>query len=308
MKISIKDYRVGSNEKVRLKKWPTRVKPVYKSEQQAEKLMAEHRTELNELQNLLFASDRYALLLIFQAMDAAGKDGAIKHVMSGVNPQGTQVFSFKHPSAEELDHDFLWRTSRSLPERGRIGIFNRSYYEEVLIVRVHPEILQGERLPEKMNPDTVWDQRFRSINDLEKHLHRNGTRIVKFFLHISKEEQRKRFLARIDDPDKNWKFSSGDVKERRYWPQYMEAYEACLSETSTADAPWYVIPADDKLTARILVSKVVTETLNDMKMSYPMTDAMRKQELAAMRAVLAREEDSIHKQAVASKRRPVPTR
>jgi PPK2 family polyphosphate:nucleotide phosphotransferase len=199
------------------------------------------------------------------------------------------VFSFKHPSAEELDHDFLWRTSRSLPERGRIGIFNRSYYEEVLIVRVHPEILQGERLPEDLNQDAVWDQRYRSINDLERHLCRNGTRVVKFFLHLSKEEQRKRFLARIDDPNKNWKFSSADIKERRYWSQYQEAYEACLSATSTEHAPWYVVPADDKESARLIVSKIVVETLRDMKMSYPKADATRKQELLGIRELLVRE-------------------
>jgi PPK2 family polyphosphate:nucleotide phosphotransferase len=289
MKIAIKDFRVGSKEKVRLKKWPTRIKPVYESKQSYEKELAKHHAELSELQNLLYATDRYALLLIFQAMDAAGKDGVIKHVMSGVNPQGTQVFSFKHPSAEELDHDFLWRTSRSLPERGRIGIFNRSYYEEVLIVRVHPEILQGERLPEDLDQDAVWDQRYRSINDLERHLCRNGTRVVKFFLHLSKEEQRKRFLARIDDPNKNWKFSSADIKERRYWSQYQEAYEACLSATSTEHAPWYVVPADDKESARLIVSKIVVETLRDMKMSYPKADATRKQELLGIRELLVRE-------------------
>jgi PPK2 family polyphosphate:nucleotide phosphotransferase len=290
MKISIKAYRVRHKDKVQLKKWPTKVKAVYKSKADYEKILGEARTELSELQNLLYASDRHALLLIFQAMDAAGKDGVIKHVMSGVNPQGTQVFSFKHPSAEELDHDFLWRTTRSLPERGRIGIFNRSYYEEVLIVRVHPEILEGERLPEyDLSEEEVWEQRYKSINDLEKHLHRNGTRVVKFFLHISKEEQRKRFIARIDDPSKNWKFSSGDVKERKYWPQYSFAYQECISATSTEHAPWYVIPADDKETARLLVSKVVVETLRDMKMKYPITDATRKAELQAMRTLLEQE-------------------
>ncbi len=296
MKLSTKDYRVHSGEKVRLKKRPTRVRAAYASKQHYERLLAEDRAGLSELQNLLYASDRYALLLIFQAMDAAGKDGVIKHVMSGVNPQGTQVFSFKHPSAEELDHDFLWRTTRSLPERGRIGIFNRSYYEEVLIVRVHPEILQGERLPEhRLSEEEIWEQRYKSINDLEKHLHRNGTRIVKFFLHLSKEEQRKRFLARIDDPDKNWKFSSGDVKERRHWPQYHEAYEACLSATSTNHAPWYVIPADDKQMARLLVARVVVETLRDMKMAYPTTDATRKTELLAMRKLLQEEDSRLKK-------------
>jgi len=288
MKINCKDYRVKPNAKVRLKKWPTRVKSVYRSKEDYQALLGKHRTDLSELQDLLYASDRDALLLIFQAMDAAGKDGVIKHVMSGVNPQGTQVYSFKHPSAEELDHDFLWRTTRSLPERGRIGIFNRSYYEEVLIVRVHPEILQGERLPsEAFDHDGIWEQRYRSINDLEQHLHSNGTRVVKFFLHLSKEEQRQRFLARIDDPNKNWKFSSADVKERQYWSQYMEAYEACLSATSTDNAPWYVVPADDKENARLIVSKIVVETLRDLKMSYPTTDATRRKELKGIRQVLA---------------------
>ena len=287
MKITTKDYRVKPDSNVRLKKWPTRTKPVYSSKAQYQTLLSKHRAELNELQNLLYASDRHALLLIFQAMDAAGKDGVIKHVMSGVNPQGTQVFSFKHPSAEELDHDFLWRTSRCLPERGRIGIFNRSYYEEVLIVRVHPEILQGERLPEEpLDHDRIWKQRYRSINDLELHLHRNGTRVVKFFLHVSQEEQRKRFLERIDDPNKNWKFSSADVKERKYWPQYMEAYEACLSATSTSNAPWYVVPADDKENARLIVSKIVVETLSELKMTFPVSDVTRQKELLAIRGLL----------------------
>ncbi len=295
MKISVKDYRVKPNGKVRLKKWPTRVAPVYESKAQYETLLGKHRAELNELQTLLYASDRHALLLIFQAMDAAGKDGVIKHVMSGVNPQGTQVFSFKHPSTEELDHDFLWRTTRSLPERGRIGIFNRSYYEEVLIVRVHPEILQGERLPSEASEHGIWEQRYRSINDLERHLHRNGTRVVKFFLHLSKDEQRQRFLDRIDDPNKNWKFSSADVKERQYWPQYMEAYEACLSATSTDNAPWYVVPADDKQNARLIVSKIVVETLRDMKMSLPKTDVTRQKELQKIRQVLATPKDAPRK-------------
>ncbi|MGA9993623.1 MAG: PPK2 family polyphosphate kinase, partial [Thiobacillaceae bacterium] len=214
--------------KVKLKKWPTLVKPVYQSKEQYQELLGKHVGELSTLQQLLYASNHYALLLIFQAMDAAGKDGAIKHVMSGVNPQGCQVFSFKHPSATELEHDFLWRTSQCLPERGRIGIFNRSYYEEVLIVRVHPEILQGQGLPDGLvDEKTIWQNRYRSIVDLENHLNRNGTRIIKFFLHLSEEEQRRRFLDRIDEPEKNWKFSLADVEERKFWNQYMQAYEAC---------------------------------------------------------------------------------
>jgi PPK2 family polyphosphate:nucleotide phosphotransferase len=290
MNIDIDDFRVKPGKTVKLKKWPTRVAPVYESKDHYRELLGKHRGELSELQNLLYATDRHSLLLIFQAMDAAGKDGVIKHVMSGVNPQGTQVFSFKHPSAEELDHDFLWRTSRNLPERGRIGIFNRSYYEEVLIVRVHPEILHAQRLPDEALRDAeIWEQRFASINGLERHLHRNGTRIAKFFLHLSKEEQRRRFLERIDDPDKNWKFSSGDIKERQFWPQYMQAYEACLSATSTKESPWYVVPADDKENARLIVSKIVVETLRELKMNFPKTDPARKKELTAMRRILTAE-------------------
>ena len=221
MKINSKDFRVPPGKKVDLKKWPTRVKPVYKSKKQYQGLLGEQVEELSTLQRLLYASDRYAVLLIFQAMDAAGKDGDIRHVMSGVNPQGCQVFSFKHPSAMELEHDFLWRTTRSLPERGRIGIFNRSYYEEVLIVRVHPEILRSQGLPDELlDEKTIWEERYRSIVNLENHLYRNGTRIIKLFLHLSKEEQRKRFLERIDEPDKNWKFSLADIEERKFWKHY----------------------------------------------------------------------------------------
>ena len=246
------------------------MKPICKSKKGYHKLLEEHVEELSSLQRLHYASNHYAVLLIFQAMDAAGKDGAIRHVMSGVNPQGCQVFSFKQPSAEELEHDFLWRTTRRLPERGRIGIFNRSYYEEVLIVRVHPEILRSQGIPEELlDEKTIWEERYRSILDLEEHLHRNGTRIIKFFLHLSKDEQRKRFLERIDEPDKNWKFSRSDMHERKYWNQYMQAYEACLTATSTHHAPWYVVPADDKENARLIVSQIILDTLNDLKMSYP---------------------------------------
>jgi PPK2 family polyphosphate:nucleotide phosphotransferase len=239
-------------------------------------------------QSLLHASNSHCLLLIFQAMDAAGKDSAIEHVMSGVNPQGCQVFSFRHPSAEELQHDFLWRTTRNLPERGRIGIFNRSYYEEVLIVRVHPEILEGERIPDGLaGKRDVWEQRYKSILGLERHLHRNGTQVVKFFLHLSKEEQRKRFLARIDEPGKNWKISLADIEERKFWKQYMKAYEACLSATSTRHTPWYVIPADDKLNARLIIAHVVLDALKKLRMSYPEPDATRRKELLAIRRRLA---------------------
>jgi PPK2 family polyphosphate:nucleotide phosphotransferase len=222
-------------------------------------------------------------------MDAAGKDGAIKHVMSGVNPQGCQVFSFKTPSAEELGHDFLWRTTYRLPERGRIGIFNRSYYEEVLIARVHPEILDSQRLPPELrDPRTFWDGRYRSIVDLEKHLHRNGTRIVKFFLHVSKEEQRRRFLARIDEPAKNWKFSMADIAERRRWGDYMKAYEDCLAATTSAHAPWYVIPADNKEDARLIISQVLLKVLGGLKMNYPEPTPQRRKELKAIRRLLAK--------------------
>src|SRR5271166_5991192 len=224
-KINTDDFRVRPGKKVDLDKWPTKGKPFHSSKQECESLLKEHIEKLSALQSLLYASNCYAVLLIFQAMDAAGKDSAIQHVMSGINPQGCQVFSFKHPSAEELEHDFLWNATRKLPERGRIGIFNRSYYEEVLIVRVHPEILSGEGLPEELlDQEGIWRDRYRSIVNLEEHLHRSGTRIIKFFLHLSKEEQRRRFLKRIDEPEKNWKFSLADVEERRYWKLYMKAY------------------------------------------------------------------------------------
>ena len=289
MKIHTKDFRVREGDEVDLEKWPTKVDAVYKSKEQYQKLLEEHVAQLSLQQQLLYSTNRHAILLIFQAMDAAGKDGAIRHVMSGVNPQGCQVFSFKHPSAAELEHDFLWRTSRDLPERGRIGIFNRSYYEEVLIVRVHPEILLGEGLPDTPHDDkTVWRDRYRSIADLEKHLHVNGTRIVKFYLHLSKEEQRKRFLERIDEPEKNWKFSLADIEERKFWKHYMTAYGECLSATSTRDAPWYVVPADDKENARLIVSKIVLDTFEGLEMAYPKTSGKREQELQSIREQLAK--------------------
>ncbi|MCB8932929.1 MAG: polyphosphate kinase 2 family protein [Chthonomonadaceae bacterium] len=289
MKIQTKPFRIGEGESVDLGKCPTRVKPFYKSKGDYKDLLEKHIEKLSALQNLQYAHNQYALLAIFQAMDAAGKDGAIKHVMSGVNPQGCQVFSFKHPSAQELDHDFLWRTTRCLPERGRIGIFNRSYYEEVLVVRVHPEILQGQGLPkEDLEDPEIWDHRMRSMVDLEKHLNRNGTKVVKFFLHVSKEEQRRRFLARIEDPEKNWKFSPGDLAERAHWNEYMAAYEACLGATSTNHAPWYAVPADDKYNARLIVSQVIVETLEGLKMTYPEAEA-HGDELAACRQQLEAE-------------------
>ncbi|MGB8278926.1 MAG: ADP-polyphosphate phosphotransferase [Methylovirgula sp.] len=287
MEINTKDFRVHEGDEVDLEKWPTKVDPVYKSKDQYEKILQEHVAQLSAQQRLLYAANRHAILLIFQAMDAAGKDGAIRHVMSGVNPQGCQVFSFKHPSPAELEHDFLWRTTRDLPERGKIGIFNRSYYEEVLIVRVHPEILRSEGIPDTPHDDeSVWHNRYRSIVDLERHLHGNGTRILKFYLHLSKEEQRKRFLARIDEPEKNWKFSLADIEERKFWKQYMKAYEECLSATSTLDTPWYVVPADDKESARLIVSQIVLDTFEGLKMTYPETTAERRQELLEIRKQL----------------------
>ena len=287
MTIHPKHFRVPEGETVDLRKRTTIVDPFYESKEDYEKQLAEHVERLSALQQLHFAASKHAVLLIFQAMDAAGKDGAIRHVMSGVNPQGCQVFSFKHPSATELLHDFLWRTTRDLPERGRIGIFNRSYYEEVLIVRVHRSILHSEAIPDAPHHDSkVWEERFRSINDLERHLHANGTRVVKIFLHLSKEEQRKRFLARIDEPDKNWKFSDADVQERKFWKQYRHAYEECLGATSTDDQPWFIVPADDKENARLIVSQIVIDTLDSLGMSYPTVTAERAGQLQAIRAEL----------------------
>ncbi len=289
MKIDSKDFRVKQRENVTLGEWPTNVKPFCKSKKQYQKLLEEHVEELSSLQRLHYASNRYALLLIFQGMDAAGKDGAIRHVMSGVNPQGCEVFSFKQPSAEELEHDFLWRTTCHLPERGRGGIFNRSYYEEVLGVRVHPELLRSQGLSAELRDEkALWKERYRSIVDFERHLHRNGTRIVKVFLHLSLEEQRKRLLDRIDEPDKNWKFSLADIKERKFWKQYTEAYEACLKATSTHYAPWYIVPADDKENARLVISQIVLDALNELKMAYPKTTAKRRLELKSIRKQILR--------------------
>jgi len=291
MTIDTNDFRVHEGAAVDLREWPTQVKAVCKSKKAYKKLLEDHVQQLSELQRLHYASNRHALLLIFQAMDAAGKDGAIRHVMSGVNPQGCQVFSFKHPSALELQHDFLWRSTRDLPERGRIGIFNRSYYEEVLILRVHPELLKAEGLPDAPADDAVvWHDRYRSIVDLERHLHANGTRIVKIFLHLSKDEQRKRFLARIDEPDKNWKFGDADIAERQFWNAYMQAYGQCLAATSSTDSPWYVVPADDKDSARLIVSRIVLDALGALKMSYPAVTKERERELQSIRKRLAKRE------------------
>ncbi len=288
--IDPEEFRVEAGERLNLAQHPTQIAPLYESKKDYEKLLEAGTRELSRLQQLLYAHDRYALLLIFQAMDAAGKDGAIRHVMSGVNPQGCQVHSFKHPSAEELDHDFLWRTQRSLPERGRIGIFNRSYYEEVLIVRVRPEILRAQQLPPSaLNEQDFWQGRYRSIVDSEAHLHRNGTRILKFFLHLSREEQRQRFLARIDDPDKNWKFSRADLEQRESWDDYMVAYEDCLRATSSAESPWFVVPADDKRNARLIVSRIIVDALSRLELSYPSVSSERKAEIVAARRLLEKQ-------------------
>ncbi|WP_449257951.1 ADP-polyphosphate phosphotransferase [Chlorobium limicola] len=291
MDINHNDYLVREGQKVDLDRFPALESPRYSSKSEyREKLEAQVR-KLSDIQEAHYADNRYAVLLIFQAMDAAGKDSMIRHVMSGINPQGCQVFSFKHPSPEELDHDFLWRSNCSLPERGRIGIFNRSYYEEVLIVRVHPEILRHQRIPEAhLRNGDVWKERYRSINDLERHLYRNGTRILKFFLHLSKEEQRRRFLERIDKPEKNWKFSKADIDERKYWDDYMNAYEHCLEATSTAHAPWYVIPADDRKNARLLVSSIILDMFSSLDVRFPETGEERKRELQECRRLLEGED------------------
>lgn len=291
MKIDPEQFQAHAGKKCRLDRWPTKIDDFYRSKEHAAQLLAAQVEELREQQGLLYASDRHALLVIFQAMDAAGKDGAIKHVMSGINPQGCQVYSFKHPSATELEHDFLWRSTICLPERGQIGIFNRSYYEEVLIARVHPEIIAAQDLPgDTLKDKKFWQHRYHSINGLEKHLARNGTRIIKFFLHISKEEQRRRFIARIDNPQKNWKFSDADVDERQYWDDYMRAYEACIAATTCDEAPWYVVPADDKANARLIIAATIVQTLAKLKMRYPASGKKRQAQLQEIRERLLQED------------------
>lgn len=280
MNINSKDFQVSPGKRVDLDEWATWVPPAFKSKEQYQEMLEIHVEGLSSRQQLHYASGRSALLLIFQGMDSAGKDGAIRHVMSGVNPEGCEVYSFKQPSAEELKHDFLWRTTCRLPERGRIGIFNRSYYEEVLITRVHPEILDTQNLPKHSRNDKhFWRDRYRSIVELEAHLHRNGTQIVKFFLHISKQEQARRFLERIDEPEKNWKFSASDIHERKYWKRYMKVYGDCLAETSTHHAPWYAVPADDKENARLIVSQILMDAFDDIRMAFPKTTPKRLREL-----------------------------
>lgn len=287
MKIDPKDFRVAPGQDVDLGKWPTKVVPVYKSKKEYHEALKDHVAKLSELQRVLYASGRHALLLIFQGMDASGKDGAIRHVLSGINPQGCEVHSFKQPSAEERQHDFLWRTTKRLPERGRIGIFNRSYYEEVLVAKVHPEILESQGFDKSVVEDKgFWKERYESIVDLEKHLHRNGTRILKFYLHLSKAEQRRRFLERIDDSEKNWKFSTSDIQERKFWKRYTRAFEQCLGATSAHDAPWYVVPADDKENARLIISRIVLDAMESMKMKFPKTTPEHHEELVAIRGEL----------------------
>ena len=291
MSTSIKTgkFRVKEGKEVTLKHWPTRVEPFYKSKEHYVEMLQEHVNELSRLQSILYADRHYAVLLIIQAMDTAGKDGVIQHVLTGLNPQGCEVWSFKQPSVEELGHDFLWRAARRLPERGRLGVFNRSYYEEVLVVRVHPDWLGKQRLPEELAElPALWKRRYQSIVHFERHLHQNGTRVIKIYLHLSKGEQRKRLLSRIDEPEKNWKFEAGDLQERQCWKQYMKAYEDCLSATSTQEAPWYVVPADDKPNARLVVSQILLETLSSLKISYPEVSPEQRRQLQQSRRLLLR--------------------
>jgi len=288
----IDNFRVPANKKVRLKDFDPAWEgdgdiPKSQRKELAEKILTQDVSALAEAQEMLYADDSWALLVIFQAMDAAGKDSTIKHVMSGVNPQGVQVYSFKHPSAEELDHDFLWRCTKALPERGRIGIFNRSYYEEVLIVKVHPELVAAQHIP-GADPDSqkFWEHRYEDIVNFERHLTRNGTAIVKFFLHVSKAKQRERFLERIENPQKHWKFSAADMKERDYWDQYMDAYEECLSQTSGKSAPWYVIPADHKWVSRALVAAILCDTIKSLGLKWPKVTEEQKAAIQAAKRQL----------------------
>jgi PPK2 family polyphosphate:nucleotide phosphotransferase len=284
-------YRITSEKKFKLKDFPTSVD---NDPGKAEKLLSQQALQqgiqaLAEMQDKLYAQDKWSLLLIFQAMDAAGKDGAIKHVMSGINPQGCQVTSFKSPSAEELDHDYLWRCMKHLPERGRIGIFNRSYYEEVLVVRVHDAILKAQKIPEKLITPKIWDERLNDMRNFESYLNRNGIVVIKFFLHVSKKEQKKRFLERIDTPDKNWKFSSADVEERKYWKQYQEAYEEMIKKTASEKSPWYVVPADDKFFARRVISAAIINAMDSMKLKYPEVGEEQLAELQRLKLELLAE-------------------
>jgi PPK2 family polyphosphate:nucleotide phosphotransferase len=287
--MDLSKYRVPFNKNISLSDYPTNSNGKFKSRDDAEELLEKNIKKMEALQDKLYAHDKFALLLIFQAMDAAGKDGAVKNVMSGLNPQGTQVYSFKQPSAEELDHDFLWRINKSLPERGRIGIFNRSHYEEILVVRVH-DYLQAEKLPDYViNNKNIWKDRFRQFRDYERYLYENGIWTVKFFLHISKDEQKKRFMKRIEDPTKNWKFSASDLKEREYWDQYQMAYAEALSATSTKFAPWYIIPSDKKWVGRTIISEIITKTLEKINPEYPIMDEEKLKNLEIYKEQLDKE-------------------
>ena len=289
--MNIEPFLAREGKKLDLQDHPTDFTGDYNEKKDAVKDLEKNIKRLAELQDVLYAQNVYALLIIFQAMDAAGKDSTIEHVMSGINPQGCQVVSFKQPSAEELDHDFLWRCAIATPERGRIGIFNRSHYEEVLVVRVHPQILQAQQLPDEIKNDkNIWKNRFRQIRNFEETLADNGIHTIKFFLHVSKEEQKKRFLARIDEPDKNWKFSAGDVKERELWSDYMNAYRDAIEATSTEKAPWYIIPADKKWFMRLAVSEIIVKKLESMNLQYPVLPEAHKQELAEAKKMLEAEQ------------------
>ena len=286
----VRPYRITEGKRFRLKdRDPADTAQLKEQKKKAKELLAAGVDMLAELQDKLYAQDRWSLLLVFQAMDAAGKDGTIKHVMSGVNPQGCQVFSFKVPSAEDLDHDFLWRTTKCVPERGRIGIFNRSYYEEVLVVRVHPEFLAKQKLSPRLVGERIWKERYESIADFEKHMARNGTVILKFFLNVSRREQKKRFLERLDLPEKNWKFSEADAKERGFWKDYMAAYEEAIRQTAAPWAPWYVVPADNKWFSRVVVAAAIIDAMERLDLHYPLVDEAKRRELAAARRLLQSE-------------------
>ena len=288
--MNIEKLLVPENKKLKLSEHETDFTGDYTDKKLAEKDLEKNVERLSELQDVLWAENKHALLIIFQAMDAAGKDGAIKHVMSGLNPQGVHVSSFKQPSAEELDHDYLWRSMKQLPERGRIGIFNRSYYEDVLIVRVHPEILQSNSMPEKILSDpNIWKQRFEQIRNFENYLSENGIHTLKFFLNVSKDEQKERFLARIEEPEKNWKFSAGDAKERKYWDEYMKAYEDAIEKTSTKNAPWHIIPADKKWFTRLAISEIIIKKMESLNLQYPQVSEEHMQSLKEAKAMLESE-------------------
>ena len=286
MTIDTKQFFAPEGKTIDLNQWNTNIERLYSDKADYKFQLNKHVSAAAKHQKMLYADDKNALLIIFQAMDAAGKDGAIRHVFSGINPQGCQVSSFKKPSAEELDHDFLWRTTKRLPERGRIGVFNRSYYEEVLVVKVHQGILKDQKLPVAKITDNIWNERYESISSFEQHLARNGTKVLKFFLHLSKDEQAKRFISRIDEPEKNWKFSDADIKERGHWASYQQAYGEAISATSTEVSPWVIVPADDKKNARLIIAKTLSETLEALEMQYPKVTQERATSLQDIRKQL----------------------